>query len=72
MTNSEENELDDALPALAVEALSAASRRAREEGHTIVVVEDGMLVRKNASGVTPLKKMRDRIKVDTRTKNAPS
>ena len=72
MTNSDEDRLDDAIPALAVEALSAASRRALDEGHTIVVVQDGMLVQKNASGITPLRKVPARQKVPTRTKNASS
>ena len=72
MTDSEEDRLDEAIPALAVEALSAASRRALNEGHTIVVVQDGVLVQKSASGITPLRKLPGRQRVDTRTKNASS
>jgi hypothetical protein len=72
MTILEDDRLDAAVPELAVEALSAAYRRALQAGHTLVFVKDGVLVRRGASGITELKKIPARQKVSTRTKKAKS
>jgi hypothetical protein len=72
MTLHDEDRLDAAVPELAVEALSAAYRRALQAGHTLVYVKDGVLVRRAPSGVTVLKQLPARQKVSTRIKKAAS
>lgn len=55
---------------MAVEALSAAQRRAMEAGRTVVVVIDGDLVRIDPSGRTVLKHIGPRPRAAVRHKQA--
>ncbi len=63
---------DDNVPELAVQALNAATRRAIRSGRSIVLVENGELVRIGSDGKTVLKKLPPRRKVETRFKRAMS
>ena len=67
------NELDPQdgdITQLAVQALTAAQRRAIASGRAVIVVADGALVRIGSSGKTVVKKMPPRRKVSVRIKRA--
>jgi hypothetical protein len=67
------NELDPQeaeVAQLALEALTVAQRRAHNSGRSVVVVENGELVRVGLSGKTGLKKLPPRRKVTVRVKRA--
>jgi hypothetical protein len=57
---------------MAVEALTAAQRRAIDSGRSVLVVENGALVRIGSTGRTELKKLPLRKKVSDRIKRATS
>ena len=64
-------EADDAdVPGMAVDALRAAQRQARDSGRPVVVVADGELVRIGPEGQTVLRKLAPRRKVQVRRKRA--
>ena len=68
--NDDERQEAD-VPALALAALQAAQRRAREAGHTLVMVRDGQLVQICGDTVTVLKQLPARKKVFVRTTPTP-
>lgn len=51
------------VPALAVQALTAAGQRARAAGHPLVEVRDGQLVRIEGTTVTVLRQLPGRQRV---------
>lgn len=66
MTTDDDTDCDEAdVPALAVEALAAAQRRARAAGHPLVQVQDGQLVRIEGAAVTVLKRLPGRQRVQS-------
>jgi hypothetical protein len=67
MTANEADQEDAGVPEQAVEALTAAQRRAIQAGHPVVLVHDGFLVRMDQSGTTVLKRVPEREKVSIRT-----
>ncbi len=60
------------VPALAVQALTLATRRTRASGRPVVMVVGRELVRIGPLGPTPLKSLPPRVKVTVRTKRAQS
>ena len=70
MTDEELDEEDRDVPALAVAALAAASRRARASGHPIVIVQDGKLVRITPEGTEVLEILPPPFKVSLQIKRA--
>ena len=72
MTLQEEEVLDNAIPTLAVKALSAASKRALQAGRTIVFVKNHRLIRKGPDGDVVLKIVPGRLNVKVNRKSANS
>jgi hypothetical protein len=72
MTLQEEEIRDDAIPALAVKALSDATKRALQAGRTIVFVKNHRLIRKGPDGDIVLKDVPGRLKVKVNGKSANS
>lgn len=70
MNASQLDRQEDSVPALAVEALTLAHRRAIAAGRTVVRVEGGKLVRVGPSGTVVLQTLPPRVKVTIRTKRA--
>lgn len=70
MTADELDREDEDVPELALQGLAAAQRKAEQSGQPLVLVRDGQLVRITATGVTVLKQLGGRRKVDVRTKSA--
>ena len=66
----EEEIIDNAIPNLAVKALSDASKRALEAGRTIVFVKNHRLIRKGPEGDVVLKTLPGRLKIKANGKNA--
>lgn len=64
----DEDLCDQDIPAQAVAALTAASRRASEAGLPVVVILDGWLVRQSRISTIALKKIACRVKVESRIK----
>jgi hypothetical protein len=64
--------LEETVPALAVQALTEASRRTRAAGRPMILAANGQLVRITAEGTTVLRSLPSRVKVETRTKRATS
>ena len=54
---------DDGIPELIVGILTAATKRAIQSGHPVVLVKDGFLVRIDQSGETILKEIK-KVKVN--------
>ena len=71
MTPIVEDPQEAGVPDLAANVLPAASRRAAQAGHPLVLVKDGLLIRIEPSGTTVLKKLpaRRRVAVRIRKRN---
>jgi hypothetical protein len=63
MPANETDPLEVGVPEQAVQALTAAQRRAALAGHPVVLVQNGFLVRMEPSGTTVLKQVPIRKKV---------
>ncbi len=64
MTADDDTDFSEAdVPALAVQALTAAQQRAKAAGHPLVQVQDGQLVRIEGAAVTVLKRLPGRQRV---------
>jgi hypothetical protein len=72
MSTIDRDPTEGEITQLAVQALTAAHRRAVASGRPVLEVVDGALVRKGPSGVTVLKKLPPRKKVTVRLKRASS
>ena len=72
MSEDEISQLENDIPALAVEALTNATRQALASGRPVVLVVDGQLVRIGPDGCTPLRSLPPRVKGTERTKRAQS
>jgi hypothetical protein len=70
MTPSEPDPQEAEVTHLAVQALTAAQQRAIHSGRSVLVVENGELVRIESPDRTVLKKLPPRRKVSVRTKRA--
>jgi hypothetical protein len=70
MNERDVSQQESKIPALAVQALTKASRLTRESGHSVVMVVDGQLVRVGPLGCIPLRALPPRPKVSQRTKRA--
>ena len=70
MSEEEIERLEELIPAMAVEALNAASRRAREAGLPVVVVEGNQLVRIVGTERVVLRELPPRLPVTDRVKRA--
>jgi hypothetical protein len=70
MTPIELDPQEDEVAPMAVQALNAAQRRAIHSGCSVIVVENGELVRIDSLGKTVLKKLPPRRKVSVRIKRA--
>ena len=70
MSEIEISELENTIPALAVQALTTASDRALASGRSVVLVVDGQLVRIGPDGCTPLQSLPPRVRVSVRKKRA--
>jgi hypothetical protein len=64
----EEDKQEGRIPELAVDVLTAASRRAAHEGRPLVLVKNGCLVRIEDSRITKLKQLPARKKVTIRVR----
>jgi hypothetical protein len=64
----DEDHHDEQVPELAVQALTAAHRRAVAAGHPVVFVRAGQLVRLQGNQITVLKPIRGRQKIAFRVK----
>ena len=58
------------IPQLALNALNAAQQRAVRSGRTVVIVDNGILIERGASGDKILKMLPPRRKVTNRVKRA--
>ena len=70
MTEEELVALEETIPALAVKALTEATRQALASGRPVVLVVDDKLVRIDSEGTTVLKDMPPQMTVTVRTKRA--
>lgn len=70
MAINEDDKRDEDVPAQAVAALTAAHRRALAAGRTLVLVQDGMLVRIDRNGTHPIRRISGRERVSTLNKQA--
>ena len=72
MSEIEISQQESNIPALAVQALTMASRRALASGRPIVTVVNGKLVRVGLFSSTLLRTLPPRMKVSVRKKRAQS
>lgn len=72
MSEIEVSQQESNIPALAVQALTMASRSAQASGRPVVMVVDEKLVRVGPFSSTLLRSLPPRMKVSVRTKRAQS